>query len=131
MDHTAAQWLLATSIISIFLAVASVAVCWREASRSTRARKWLREQTLTKTSEPRVAKLEADQAELFLILGKLTTAMKRVTSRAGMQDLREKRANAAPPPGASKAELRRYYGIAGVPGPEVAARQLRGEANGE
>lgn len=131
MDRTAALWLLATSILSLLLAAGSVIVSFREASRSTRVRKWLREQVLTKTSEPRVAKLEADQAELFLILEKLTTALKRVTSRAGMQELREKRGNAPPPPGASKAELRRYYGIAGVPGPEVAARQLRGEANGE
>lgn len=131
MDHTVALWLLATSILSLLLAASSVIVSLREASRSTRVRKWLREQVLTKTSEPRIAKVEGDQAELFLILEKLTTALKRVTSKAGMAELREKRANAPPPVGASKAELRRYYGIAGVPGPEVAARQLRGEANGE
>lgn len=131
MGSNVALWLLVTSISSTLLAVCSVVVSWREASRSTQARKWLRGQLLTKTSDARLAKVEAEMTELFSILEKVTTTQRRLSSRAGMQAIRERQANQPPPPGASKAELRKYYGIAGVPGPEVARRQLSESPNGD
>jgi len=124
MGLTAAQFSLAMALCSICLAAVSVFVSWREASRSTAARKWLRGQQLTKASEPRLAKLEADQAELFSTLQKLTTSMRRLSSRAGMQDLRERSAAEPPPLGTPKAQLREHYGLNGLKPADIARRQM-------
>lgn len=129
-DVASWPWSLATAVLALCLAAYSAVVSWITASRSTQLRKWLRAQLTTKLSETRLSAIEADQVELFSILQKLTTSTKRLSSRGSMQELREERRNAPPPPGASKAELRKFYGIAGVPGPEVARRQLRGEEGG-
>lgn len=125
MGRVAALLLLITSITSICLAVTSVAVSWRAASRCTRALKQLRARLSMPPSDARLAKVETDQAELFSILGKLTTTTKRLSSRAGMQDVRERQQNSPPPLGATKAQLRQHYGIVGLSGPEQARRQLQ------
>lgn len=63
--------------------------------------------------EIRFAKVEADQAELFSTLSKLTTTVKRLSSRAGMQDVRDRQGSTVPPIGTPKAELRKFYGVKG------------------
>lgn len=75
----------------------------------------------------RLETLEADQVALSSNLEKVCTTAKRLTSRAGMQDLRERRresSSAPPPPGAPKAELLKYYGMSGKVGPAFAQAQL-------
>lgn len=72
--------------------------------------------------------MAADQAALFSTLEKLTTTVKRLSSRNGMRELRETHAT-APPHGASKAQLREFYGISRMSGPEQAQHQLELEAN--
>lgn len=122
MDAAPAPWLLATAITSICLAAACVSACWIAVSRCSLMVKSLRELLSTPPSETRLARIEADQAELFSILESVTTTAKRLSSRSGMRELRE-RSPGPPPPGASKAELRRYYGFT-KDGPEFARRQL-------
>lgn len=124
MAQNVALWSLAISIISTCSAAGCVVACWSMVSRCTRALKQLRARVSMPPSDARLAKVETDQAELFSILGKLTTTTKRLSSRAGMQDLRGKRADGPPPPGASKEELRRYYGLNGKGPREVAQMHL-------
>lgn len=126
MDQTAVPWLLSIAIFSLSVGVCCVLVCWRVATRYTQDRKWLRGLVLTKTSDAKLAAIQADQAELFSTLEKLTTTVKRLSSRAGMQDVRERHSSTStpPPPGTPKAELRRYYGMQGKSGPEIARHQL-------
>ena len=109
MGSDALPYLLTMAITSLFWLAGSALVRSRRVSRSTRAPK------STASSEPnpdsvesRLARVEADQASLFSTLEKLTTTVKRVSSRQGMRDLRE-REDAAPGPNATKAEVRAYY----------------------
>lgn len=98
------MWSLAMSTASILLAAASAIACWRLALRCTRAL------SRKPPSESTLAKLAVDQAELFSSVESLATTVKRLSSRRGMQELRSSRAaSEAPPPGASKAELREFY----------------------
>jgi len=112
-------WLsLATSTCSMLLSVACAVVCSRLAFRATRALK------RKPPSESILAKLATDQAEVFSSLESLATTVKRISSRHAMQARRSNQvANEPPPLGASKAELRRYYGLK-AEGPEFAKRQL-------
>jgi len=73
----------------------------------------------------RLAALEADQVDLSASLEKTHTTLKRLTSRAGMQELRARRreSSPAPPIGTDKASLLRHYGMAGKVGPEFARAQ--------
>lgn len=110
MGSIAAQWSLITSILSLSVAVTCAVACWRLASRFTALQKWARGLVLTKTSDAALAAINADLAESFSTLEKLTTTVKRLSSRHGMQDMRERRSTQdPPPPGASKAELRAFY----------------------
>ena len=79
------------------------------------------------SSDAALAQLMADQAALYSTLEKLTTTVKRLSSRKGMQDLREREAAPpeAPPVGSDKATLLRHYGMAGKVGPAFAQAQLQ------
>lgn len=134
MALNAAQWLLVTLISSGLLVVGFALASWLGASRSTRGRRPpdLPEPTqnsLDPSVTAALARLEADQAALFSTLEKLTMTVKRLSSRAGMQDLRAERASSTsePPEGTSKAELLRHYGMSGKVGPDFAREQLRRE----
>ncbi|HWV90407.1 MAG TPA: hypothetical protein VNZ59_10005 [Burkholderiales bacterium] len=74
--------------------------------------------------EIRFAKVEADQVELFSTLAKLTKSMQRLSSRAGMEMVRERRANEPPPQGTPKAQLREYYRLNGLTPADVARRAM-------
>jgi len=114
-------------ILLPWVVVACVALAWARASRSSRPKKRADSPAETPPSETALAKIAADQAELFSTLGSLTTTVKRISSRHGMQALRERREaehSTAPPRGASKAELLRYYGMSGKVGPAFAQAQL-------
>jgi hypothetical protein len=73
--------------------------------------------------------LEADQVALSSTQEKLCTTVKRLTSRAGMREHRERENDSSsdPPVGTSKAELLRHYGMAGKVGPEFARAQMEME----
>lgn len=115
---------LAIAITLSFLAAVCASVSWIVALRSSRAVRSLLVQMQTPPSDARLAAVEADQAELFSTLEKLTTTTKRLTSRSAMRERRERgQADGPPPFGAPKAEVRRYYGFT-QDGPEFARRQL-------
>jgi len=117
-------WLLLATLISSVLALAGcVTACWIVGSRASRHSKLLRELAQMPPSDASLAKCMADQAELFSTLGKLTTTVKRLSSRAGMEEHRARQDDAAPPPGTDKATLRKHYGFT-RDGPEFAAHQL-------
>lgn len=74
--------------------------------------------------ESRLADLSAEVASLSSSFEKVATAVTRQNARAVMRDRRSGPAASEPPPiGASKAELRRYYGL-NQSGPDFAKRQL-------
>lgn len=132
MEANVQQLLLAIAILSGFSAAACALVAWRLASRSTPSRKSPPSPPPTQTSDAALAQLQADQASLFSTLEKLTTTVKRLSSRNGMRELREERQTpAAPPVGASKVQLLRHYGMAGKVGPEFARAQLEREHNSQ
>lgn len=124
MGRTAALWLLATSITSLLLAATSVAISWNVASRCTRALKSLRAALRTPPSHARLAQVEADQAALSYALSTVTKTARRLSSRAGMEAVRERQKDEPPPTGTSKAELRKHYGLNGVSAADFARRQL-------
>lgn len=111
--QNAALFSLAMSIGSIFLAVVSVVVSLRTGSRCTRGLKSLRKLALTQSSDSKLAKVETDLAELFSTLSKINTTVRRVSSRHGMQELREGRSSQAdankPPPFGDKKAAREFY----------------------
>jgi len=110
--------LLLTTILSVLCAAGCVAVCFKLASRCTRVLK------RRPPSELTLSQLATDQAALYSSFQSMATTVKRLSSRAGMQELRSRpAASEAPPPGASKAELRKYYGLQAA-GPEFAKKQL-------
>lgn len=125
MGSDAPLFWLTMLIISQLLVVAFAVACWRWGSPSTRRAKQPPFTTPTPPSAPDLARVEADQAELFSTLAKLTTTVKRLSSRAGMQELRANRGQGdVPPVGTSKAELLRHYGMLGKIGPSFAQAQL-------
>jgi len=90
------------------------------ASRATK-----REQAPAKW-ESSLRDLAAEVASLSSSYEKVAKLVTRLNSRAGMRELRSERdaSEAAPPPlGASKAELRRHYGL-NTSGPDFARRQM-------
>lgn len=119
---------LLTTLLSVMCAIAGFALgFFLRASASTRRQKppASPESTLGSGAESAMARLHADQAELFSTLEKLTTTVKRLSSRAGMADLRAGSKTEAPPPlGTDKATLLRYYGMSGKVGPAFAQAQL-------
>lgn len=71
--------------------------------------------------------LEAQIADLNSSFDALMDSHKRLRSRSGMRELREKdqqREGEPPPPGASKEEVRAYYGLSGKVGPDWARQQM-------
>lgn len=119
-------WLTMT-ICSLLLTVAAARALWRLGSASTPPRKQRPSQEPTPSSPPasEIASLQVDQASLFSNLEKLTTTVKRLSSRQGMRDNRARKESAsAPPLGASKADLLRFYGMSGKVGPAFAQAQL-------
>lgn len=120
-------------IILTSLASLGAGYAWRafrQGSASTRRGKLQPSPDQTPTSDAALARIAADQAELFSTLEKLTTTVKRLSSRKGMQELREERAQPeAPPKGAAKADLYRHYGFAGLTARQIAQKQLDLEAS--
>lgn len=75
--------------------------------------------------ESRLLEVETELASLCSNFEKVNRQLMRLNSRAGMRELRARSsASEAPPVGAPKAELRRYYGVNGLSGPDQAAKQL-------
>lgn len=72
--------------------------------------------------ESRLADVQAELAVLSSSFEKVSMQLARQNSREGMRRLRGSRADSPPPPGASKAELRKYYGLQAV-GPEFTRQQ--------
>lgn len=123
--------IIATALICS-LAGYAVAV-WKRDSASTPRRKSAAPPEETPTSDIRtaLAQVQVDQAALFSTLEKLTTTVKRLSSRNGMRELRsERETTEAPPLGASKADLLRHYGMRGKVGPEFARAQQEMELRG-
>lgn len=127
MVDVALGFLLATMIASACWAVIRVRASLKRDSAAIRRRNQLASSEEASTEVMRrLQSLEADQVALSSTLEKLCTSVKRLTSRAGMQDLRSRReesTEATPPVGASKADLLRHYGMAGKVGPAFAAAQ--------
>lgn len=119
MALDAAQWSLLIAILSLSLAVACAAACWITVSRCTRDLRRLRARLSTPPSDVRLAKVETDLTELYSILGKLNTTTRRLSSRAGMQDLRSRESQPE-----TKDQVRRRLNLVGLSGPEIARRQL-------
>lgn len=126
MDTARLLFSSATLILSIAFAVGCVRLCWTWGSPATRRPKPQPSEQPTPTSG-QLAKIEADQVELFSALAKLSDQMMRWQKRQAVQEHRDRKSGptAEPPVGASKAELRQYY-IPGLNHIEVARR-----ANGE
>lgn len=122
-------FLLITLTPLIWLAAAFALVRWLRGSASTHSRKPLASPPPTPVlEESRLAAMAADQAALFSTLEKLTTTVKRLSSRQGMRDVRDRQAASGdattdPPIGAPKADLYRHYGMAGKVGPAFARAQ--------
>lgn len=95
--------------LSTFLCVGSAAVCLRVASESARLRK------LTRDAHIEIGELTS-QVET------LTESHKRLRSREGMRELRERRGKKNQPE--TKAELLQRLGLAGKAGPDFARAQL-------
>ena len=127
MEITAAQCLLGIAITLGFSLACSAGAYWLAVSRSTQRMK-SQDVPSTQISGAQLAAVQAEMAELFSTLGKLTTTVKRISSRHGMADLREREAQpVVPPVGAPKVELLRHYGMAGKVGPEFARAQMERE----
>jgi len=123
---TAETALLLSRIIMI-TSICSLAMCalavWSMASRSTRSTK--RPNSPEATHSSAIAALQADQAALFSTLEKLTTTVKRLSSRQGMRDGRAE--PEVPPVGTPKQKLREFYGLTGKSPAQVAAEQFERE----
>lgn len=118
--------LLGITMASAFWLVARARGSSRRASRATTPESQLAslDPTLQELRR-RLSTVEADQVDLSSSQEKLHTTVKRLTSRAGMQELRERRSHSSPPPvGTSKADLLRHYGMSGKIGPAFAQAQL-------
>lgn len=127
MEKSALPYLLVIGIMTICFIASYALAFWLRDSRSTTRTKPSQSPEATPNSvQAQVAQLQTDQAALFATLEKLTTTVKRLSSRNGMRDLRD-RAEEPPPIGTPKSELRKFYGIAAKSGPEQAAEQLQRE----
>lgn len=128
---TGLLWWPIIAIASICSLVSFALAAWLAGSRSTPRRKPPASPPAMSDFEIRFAKVETDQAELFSTLAKLTTSMRRLSSRAGMEDLRERRSSEAPPIGTPKAQLREHYKLNGLSSQQIAQRQLFQDRSGE
>jgi len=124
MGNSALLWSLIIVISSTLLLVGCALGAFLAASRSTPRRKQQGSPPPMSDFEIRFAKVEAEQAELFSTLQKLTTTLRRLSSRAGMEDLRERRSNDPPPIGTPKAQLREHYKLTGLSSQQIAQRQM-------
>ncbi len=106
--------------------VLSVALYSKLVSRFTGLQKWARSQLMTPPSDAKLNELLADQVALSSALASVGKTVKRLSSRSGMEELRAERKSAAPPPGASKEEVRKYYGLNGLTSAEIARRAQSG-----
>jgi hypothetical protein len=108
---------LVTLICSVLLSALSASACWKLASGSYRLRKRTRE-------------LELLTAELSSSFESLMESHKRLRSRTGMAELRERRnGSAAPRENESKGELLQRLGLAGKHGPDFARKQMTLDAD--
>lgn len=119
-------WIM--TVISTSLAVVFAVVAFRAVSRSTPSRKQPPSPPPTPSSEG-LLRVQADVAELSSAVESLATTVKRLSSRKGMADLRERRRAeeeqpTPPPPGADKGTLYKFYGLSGKAGPAFARAQL-------
>jgi len=101
--------LLLTLISLALLCVVCAVVSWRAASGCYRLRKQMRETAI-------------EIGELSSAVETLTESHKRLRSREGMRDLRERRK--APPAEETKGQLLQRLGLAGKAGPDFARAQL-------
>ena len=136
MADVTVPWSLFIAIMSLCFAASCAVASWLAVSRSTRLTNALRERLQTPTSESRFATMEAEQAAFASSLQKLSSTVKRLSSRYGMAELRERRSEEEPPPvGAPKAQIRlwaaRKIGAPIGQGPESARAQLRFERMSE
>lgn len=118
--------LLCIATLSSLSAVVFAVVALRRVSAATALmkRQLSQEPTVPSLTASAIAEMQTDQAALFSTLESLTTTVKRLSSRAGMRDLRARaQESEAPPVGAGKAELLRHYGMAGKVGPDFARAQ--------
>lgn len=125
MDVAVPLWLLLTLLTSISWGVGYACGRLKRASRSTPPTKPKDSPETTPISE--LSKLQAEQAALYSALESVTTTVKRLSARHGMREKRERDregSNEAPPIGASKTELLRHYGVAGLTGPGFAKKQM-------
>lgn len=125
MAALALESLLPTAITLLLLAAGYAVGSWRAGSRSTRNPKSKPDAPPTPISDVNYAKVLAEMAELSSTVEKLALSVRRNSSRAYQRDLRDQADEPkVPPPGTSKAELRRLYGVGGMSGPQQAAHQL-------
>lgn len=130
MGNSALLFLLITQTLALCMLAGFAVVAWKRGSRSTRPSKQPESPPPTPSSDAAtLAALQADQAALFSTLEKLTTTVKRLSSRQGMRELRSQDERAAPPVGAPKRDLLRHYGMSGKIGPAFAQAQLDLEAS--
>jgi len=108
--------LLGMQTATLFWLVARVRRLSKLASLATRREK------APQMWESRLLELAAEVSSLSLTFEKVNRQMLRLNSRAGMRELRSEPPG-PPPPGASKAEIRKYYGLTRE-GPDFAKRQL-------
>lgn len=128
MDISALLYSLATLILATALGACCVVVSWRWGSASTRPKKQPASEPATPISG-RMDRLEADQVELSSNVEKLLVSMKRLTSRAAVQDHRARQSDADSDPDQAapqdrKAALYRKYGLAGKTAREIAAMAM-------
>lgn len=109
-------WELITTISLTFLCVGCAAVAWKQASACSRLLK-------------RVRELELSTADLNSHLDALQESHKRLRSREGMRELRERRSTKNTQRPETKGELLQRLGLAGKAGPDFARAQLSLNAN--
>jgi hypothetical protein len=132
MDSDVVPFLLGIATLSTSLAVLYALGRWLRVSRSIpRAKVPASGEVTSGEVLRRLQELEADQVALSSTQEKLSTTVKRLTSRAGMRELRDRESDSssAPPKGTSKADLLRHYGMSGKVGPDFARAQLRLEVD--
>lgn len=75
--------------------------------------------------ESRLTDLSVEVASLSSNFEKVTRQLMRLNSRAGMRELRAREEEPeAPPFGAPKADVRKFYGLGNLTGPEFCRAQL-------
>jgi len=104
-------WVLTITSLLTSLVALYVSVSFRRVSASSQLLKRARD-------------LEVMTADLHSSFESLLASHKRLRSRAGMRELREKDGE-IPPLGTRKNELRKFYGLNGLSGPDFARKQMQ------